>query len=70
MLSFDRNNKEQVKLCTANYGHTQSGYGGKIPSDWMVRYLQRWRRVYVMCYSNVGSAYIIVGGREVFVAIY
>jgi hypothetical protein len=39
-----------------------SGYGGKIPTCHMLRYAGRWRRVYVMCYSNSGTAYVIVSG--------
>lgn len=70
MLSFDKLNKEQVKIRTTNYGRTQSGYGSKIPTDYMVRYLQRWRRVYVTQYSNAGSAYIIVGGQKVFIDLW
>jgi hypothetical protein len=69
-MGFDKENKEQVKHRVANYGRTQSGYGRKIPTDWMVMWMQRWRRVYVMQYSNAGSAYIIVGGDEVFVDVY
>ena len=37
---------------------TASGYGGRIPSPYMVRWKGRWRRVYVAQYSNVGTAYI------------
>lgn len=44
------------------YGRTASGYGGKIPTSHMIRYAGRWRRVYVMCYSNSGTAYVIVNG--------
>lgn len=70
MLSFDKSNRSQVKIRQANYGQTTSGYGGKLPTQYMVMWLQRWRRVYVMQYSNSGSAYIIIGGQEVFVDVY
>ena len=70
MPSFDKENKEQVKHRIANYGHRNRGYGRKIPTNWMVMWMQRWRRVYVMQYSNAGSTYIIIGGREVFVDVY
>lgn len=43
-----------------------TGYGPKIPTDYLIKYEGRWRRVYVMVYSNSGSAYIIVNGAEVF----
>ena len=34
------------------------GYGARIPSAYMVRWAGRWRRVYIACYGNAGSAYI------------
>lgn len=43
-------------------GQTVSGYGGKIPTDAMIRYAGRWHRVYVMIWSNSGTAYILRGG--------
>jgi hypothetical protein len=46
------------------YGHSASGYGGKIPTRHMIRYAGKWRRVYVMCYSNSGTAYVIVNGTD------
>lgn len=47
---------------TPNYGGTVSGYGGKLPTSKMIRLGKRWYRVYVACYSNCGSAYIIQNG--------
>lgn len=44
-------------------GHTASGYGGRIPTQYMLKYLGRWRRVYSMVYGNSGSPYIQVGGQ-------
>ena len=44
------------------YGRNADGYGGKIPTRHMLRYAGKWRRVYVMCYSNSGTAYVIVKG--------
>lgn len=38
--------------------YTATGYGRRIPSPYMVRFNGRWRRVYVCCFSNVGTAYI------------
>ena len=37
---------------------TASGYGKRIPTCTMVRYRGKWRRVYVYCFSNSGTAYI------------
>jgi hypothetical protein len=41
-----------------NSGRDSSGYGRKIPTDWMIQLGKRWHRVYVCCYSNSGTAYI------------
>ena len=35
-----------------------SGYGNRIPTDFMIKYQGRWRRVYCCCYSNSGTLYI------------
>lgn len=48
------------------YGRTASGYGAKIPTRFRIRYLGRWRRVYMMQYANSGSAYVVVNGQDVF----
>lgn len=37
---------------------TASGYGRRIPSQLMVKFNSKWRRVYVCIYSNSGTAYI------------
>ena len=46
----------------AGLQYTASGYGGKIPSTWMVRLPgdKIWRRVYVAQYGNAGTAYVEV----------
>lgn len=38
--------------------YTATGYGRRIPTRTMVRFNGKWRRVYVCCYSNSGTAYI------------
>lgn len=40
------------------HGRTVSGYGRRIPTSYMVRHNDRWRRVYVCQYGNAGTAYI------------
>jgi hypothetical protein len=50
-------------------GRTVSGYGGAIPTRYMVRYANRWQRVKMMQYGNAGSAYIRQGGRDLFLDI-
>jgi hypothetical protein len=50
-------------------GQTVTGYGGAIPTRYMVRYANRWQRVKVMSYGNSGSAYIHTGGRDLFLDV-
>ena len=47
--------------------YSASGYGSKIPTAYMVKYLNRWRRVYCVCYSNSGTLYAMVAGEKVVV---
>lgn len=47
-------------------GRTISGFGGAIPTRYMVRYMGRWYRVRMMQYGNAGSAYIRVHGWDLF----
>ena len=39
-------------------GQTASGYGCALPSRYMVQWRGRWHRVKVICFGNVGPAYI------------
>lgn len=41
--------------------YTASGYGGKIPTTKMVKHKGRLKRIYIMIYSNSGTAYILDG---------
>ena len=43
---------------------TATGYGAKIPTEHMVKYEGRWRRVYCAQYSNSGRLYVIIQGRK------
>lgn len=51
------------------YHYSASGYGRKIPTRYRVRYDNRWRRVYAMCYGNAASVYITVDGAPAFLDI-
>ena len=37
---------------------TASGYGRRIPTEYMVRWGTKWRRVYCCICSNIGTLYI------------
>ena len=48
-------------------GRTVSGYGAKIPSEYMVKLRGRWRRVYVACFGNASTHYVGKPGNWEFV---
>ena len=50
--------------------YTASGYGKRIPTRYIVKYLCRWHRVYSDCFSNVASIYIISKGEKITVQTY
>jgi len=37
---------------------TATGYGEKIPTRYMIRHNNKWRRVYCYCISNSGTLFI------------
>ena len=37
---------------------TASGYGSRLTTPYMVRFNDKWRRVYCIQYSNIGTLYI------------
>ncbi len=45
------------------YGRNAHGYGSKIPTRYMIKWHGRWRRVYVVCWSNSGTPYVVVNGK-------
>lgn len=60
--------KKQTK---APHNRSRSGYGSKLPTSWMIQLdSKRWRRVYVICFSNSGSAYIITKSGKLFLGSY
>lgn len=52
-----------VKITTAPFNRSVTGYGGKIPTRYMLQISKRWHRVYVMQYSNSGTAWVSYKGQ-------
>lgn len=42
----------------AGLHYTATGYGSRIPTQYMVKYQGKWRRVYCFIFSNVGTCFI------------
>ena len=54
-----------------NLMYTSTGYGGKIPSEYMVKCTDgKTRRIYTCIYGNSGSFYIIVKGQDYYINDY
>jgi hypothetical protein len=52
-------------------GYTRSGYGKRLPTDWVVRIGKRLHRVRCMCWSNAGTLWVRVRGQQlIFVDCY
>lgn len=47
-----------VKETTAPRNNSMTGYGSRIPTAYMVKVDNRWRRVYCAIFSNSGTLYI------------
>lgn len=52
------------KITDAPAHRSATGYGGKIPTQYMLRYDGIWRRVYMMQYGNSGTPYIRKAGED------
>ena len=48
---------------------TQSGYGSRLHTVYMLRYAGRTRRIYCTCYGNSGTLFIIVRGERMIIDI-
>ena len=60
---------EGLKKTETPLNRSVTGYGPKIPTSYMLKYLNRWRRVYVACFSNSGTTWVNVKGERVVISI-
>lgn len=49
----------------AGLQYTATGYGAKIPTEWVTRLEARTRRVYCTIYSNAGTCWVVLNGKKV-----
>jgi hypothetical protein len=50
-------------------GSTVMGYGGNLPTSYMVKFNKRWHRVRCVCFSNSGTLWTKVDGVKTVVRI-
>lgn len=55
---------QDIAIKDAPRHNSATGYGGKIPTRYMLKLNKRWHRVYMMQYGNSGSPYVLIGGVE------
>lgn len=48
----------EVKTTEQPLNRSVSGYGSAIPTQYLIKYKNRWRRVYCSIFSNSGTLYI------------
>ena len=75
VIYLDANMITEAKKTEAPRNRSATGYGRKIPTDYMVKLdrgpRSRWQRVYAICYSNVASHYVTAGAAgERFLDVY
>ena len=61
--------KEQglVKDTECPRSNSKTGYGDKIPTQYMVFIAKKWRRVYCCIYSNIGTRYVLINKERVII---
>lgn len=56
--------REPMAHHKAGLSFTASGYGARVPTEYMVWYNGHWRRVYCRIYSNIGTLFIGANPRD------
>ena len=62
--------KVEYKRTEAPLNRSISGYGSKLPTPYMIKFRNKWRRVYAICWSNCSTQYIKVDGETCVVTFY
>lgn len=52
---------------TTGRQYTKSGYGSKIPTQYMVNFEGKIRRIYLCIWSNIGSLYFMYKGNPIYI---
>lgn len=60
---------QDIKETDAPKNYSISGYGPKIPTTYMVKYENIWRRVYCAIFSNNGSLWCNVLGERIIISV-
>lgn len=65
-----RTERVRHTITEAPVNRSRTGYGSKIPTQYMIEYFGRKYRVYSVCHSNVTREYVIVRGEQIGVLIF
>jgi len=50
----------RVKETECPRSNSRTGYGSKVPTQYLVFIANKWRRVYCRIYSNIGTCYVLI----------
>jgi hypothetical protein len=64
-----REEVSDVRESKAPHNRSRTGYGSKLGTSWEVKLRKdnKWRRVYVIQWSNSGTSYIMVNKKPVYI---
>lgn len=57
-----------ARITEAPRSNSVTGYGPKIPTGYMFRIANRWHRVYAASYGNSASLYVVIKGKDHYLA--
>ncbi len=70
MKYLDESTVLGVRQSEPPMSRSRTGYGGKEATSYELLIGKQWHRVYVMIYSNSGTAYVIVKGENVALGLF
>jgi len=59
----------EIKTTDTPLNYSRTGYGSKLPTPYMIKHLNRWRRVYAVCWSNAATHWVNIAGVKTVVTI-
>ena len=65
LSSLKEYNKVKETKCPRS--NSRTGYGDKIPTQYLVFIENKWRRIYCRQYSNIGTCYVMINKERVII---
>ena len=68
MIYLDMSTVEARQITEPPRSASRTGYGSKLPTQYLLQVAKRWHRVYAICWSNGSTCYIVKGGEPHYIA--